>query len=365
MAVKYQVFVSSTYDDLEAERNQVIRAILEMGHIPVGMEMFSAADEEQWKIITRQIDQSDYYVAIVAHRYGSIVDGISYTEKEYDYAVHAGVPVLGFQISDDASWPADRVDKKPHQISALTRFKEKLRRKPVGFWSSADDLYGKFSIALMKLMNTNPRPGWTRTTEIAGPEVMIELSRLSSENARLRHELEAAQAKGKEEEEGQFSKTLRALSDNKVEVRFHELEAPTWSDPVELSLLAMFDVLAPMMMVELSIDDAGALVGMRASGKPPTQLRKPAPVPMNHLRDWLADLATLGLVQPSTRKHSVHDTKEYWSLSAYGSDVHSRIRRARLESGIEMPATVQLETAPAEVPKTHRKNKRKTKPEGS
>jgi hypothetical protein len=40
----------------------VAKAILELGDIPVGMEMFSAADEEQWKLIRRQIDQSDYYV---------------------------------------------------------------------------------------------------------------------------------------------------------------------------------------------------------------------------------------------------------------------------------------------------------------
>src|SRR3712207_6374119 len=100
MATKYQIFVSSTYEDLKAERDQVIRAVLEMGHIPVGMEMFSAADEEQWQIITRQIDQSDYYVVLVAHRYGSTVEGISYTEKEYDYAVRSGVPALGFIITD-------------------------------------------------------------------------------------------------------------------------------------------------------------------------------------------------------------------------------------------------------------------------
>jgi len=59
--VKYQIFISSTYDDLKNERAQVIKSILEMGHIPVGMEMFSAADDEQWKIIQRQIDESDYY----------------------------------------------------------------------------------------------------------------------------------------------------------------------------------------------------------------------------------------------------------------------------------------------------------------
>ena len=47
MEKKYQVFISSTYEDLKDEREQAIKAVLEMGHISVGMEMFSAADEEQ------------------------------------------------------------------------------------------------------------------------------------------------------------------------------------------------------------------------------------------------------------------------------------------------------------------------------
>jgi Domain of unknown function (DUF4062) len=41
MNVKYQIFVSSTYEDLKAERAEVIKACLNMGHIPVGMEMFN------------------------------------------------------------------------------------------------------------------------------------------------------------------------------------------------------------------------------------------------------------------------------------------------------------------------------------
>src|SRR5690349_13368931 len=95
---KYQIFVSSTYKDLIKERDAVFKAILEMGHIPVGMEMFSAADEEQWQVIARTIDDSDYYVVIVAHRYGSLDGNISFTEKEYDYAVSQGVPAMGFVI---------------------------------------------------------------------------------------------------------------------------------------------------------------------------------------------------------------------------------------------------------------------------
>ena len=160
--VKYQVFISSTYDDLKSERAQVIKSILEMGHIPVGMEMFSAADDEQWKIIQRQIDESDYYVVVVAHKYGSMVGDISYTEKEFDYAVSKGVPVLGFVIDPTVEPLAKYVEKNDDKIVLLNNFKEKVKSRPVGFWKSSDDLHGKVSIALMKAFNTNPRIGWAR-----------------------------------------------------------------------------------------------------------------------------------------------------------------------------------------------------------
>jgi hypothetical protein len=83
MQKKYQIFISSTYVDLIEERQRVLRAILDMGHIPAGMELFSAADEEQFSYIKRIIDECDYYVLVVGGRYGSVDDdGVSYTEKE-------------------------------------------------------------------------------------------------------------------------------------------------------------------------------------------------------------------------------------------------------------------------------------------
>jgi hypothetical protein len=185
---KYQIFVSSTYNDLVREREVVIKAILEMGNIPVGMEMFSAADEEQWKLIARQIQESDYYVVIIAHRYGSTVEGVSYTEKEYDFAVSQGIPVLGFVIAESAAWPADRFERSASD--QITRFKAKVQSKPVNFWTSADDLHGKVAISLMKQFATTPRPGWIRSTEAIDPTVVNELTRLSEENHRLRDELE-------------------------------------------------------------------------------------------------------------------------------------------------------------------------------
>ena len=48
MDKKYQVFVSSTYEDLKMERQAVISCLLDMDCIPVGMEQFSASSLSQW-----------------------------------------------------------------------------------------------------------------------------------------------------------------------------------------------------------------------------------------------------------------------------------------------------------------------------
>lgn len=73
MEKKYQIFISSTYEDLKEERRIVQDTILSMYQFPIGMEMFSAADEKQWEIIQETIDSSDYYVLIMGFRYGSIL----------------------------------------------------------------------------------------------------------------------------------------------------------------------------------------------------------------------------------------------------------------------------------------------------
>ncbi|OQS31288.1 DUF4062 domain-containing protein [Chromobacterium haemolyticum] len=190
MSAKYQVFVSSTYRDLSDERDLVIKAILEMGHIPVGMEMFSAADEEQWNVIKKQIDQSDYYVVIVAHRYGSCdAAGLSFTEKEYDYAVSQGIPALGFVVEESQSWPKDKSDTDRLTVRKLRAFKEKVKAKPVSFWKNGEDLYGRCSIALMKAINAYPREGWVRASQAQDAAAAKEIVRLSAENADLRSRL--------------------------------------------------------------------------------------------------------------------------------------------------------------------------------
>ena len=98
---RYQVFVSSTYDDLQDERKEVMQALLELDCIPAGMELFPASSEDQWSLIKRVIDDCDYYILIIGGRYGSVgPEGISYTQMEFEYALKTGKPIISFNNSD-------------------------------------------------------------------------------------------------------------------------------------------------------------------------------------------------------------------------------------------------------------------------
>ena len=110
MKKRYTVFISSTYEDLQEERENVMDALLKLDLIPCGMELFPASNESQWSLIKRVIDDCDYYILILAGRYGSInkEEGISYTEMEYRYALTSGKPVIAFVHSHPEELPAKK-----------------------------------------------------------------------------------------------------------------------------------------------------------------------------------------------------------------------------------------------------------------
>lgn len=330
MNSKYQVFVSSTYQDLREERDLVIKAVLEMGHIPVGMEMFSAADEEQWSIIKKQIDQSDYYVVVAAHRYGSCdSSGVSYTEKEYDYATSCGIPTLGFVIDGAIEWPKDKCDLDKNLIKKLNKFKEKIKQKPVSFWRSGEDLYGRCSIALIKAFNTYPREGWVRASKVQDVAAAREVLRLSSENSELREKLAAFESISSED--AAISKTIETLRNNKRKIAVWKNGADDWEKAKEVTLYQIYEVVAPEMQVEFSLTELARYMATNVLSVPRDELRRSWPTPKNVNRSILADLSALECVQPSSKKKPVSDNDEYWCLTEFGMKVMHQMRRRRLE----------------------------------
>lgn len=174
-----QVFISSTFTDLVEERQAVTRALLQAKAFPAGMELFPASDSSSWGVIERAIDDSDYYLLIVAGRYGSIDPErqVSFTEREYDYAVKAGKPIMAFIHGDVDNLVVARTDRDSERASQLEEFRARVMgRHQVASWTSAGELAGQVVLALNELRQTDPAVGWVR-----GDQAMTEPQRAALE----------------------------------------------------------------------------------------------------------------------------------------------------------------------------------------
>ena len=123
MEKKCNVFISSTYKDLKEERSVAMEAIIEAECFPIGMKFFPASPLSPWDFIKKSIDRCDCYLLIVAGRYGSIDQdtGLSYTEREYDYAVKKGTKIFAFLSSDLNNYEVDDIEK-------IEKFREKVEK---------------------------------------------------------------------------------------------------------------------------------------------------------------------------------------------------------------------------------------------
>ena len=187
MDKRFQVFLSSTYADLKEERRLVMQTLMKMDCIPAGMELFPATDEEQWAFIQKIIDDCDYYLLIVGGRYGSVTsEGISYTEKEFDYAVKKGLKVVALIHEEPGNIPLDKSEKNPKLRKRLTKFVNKVKNgRLVELWKNPQDLPGLVALSMLKTIKTYPATGWVRADRIANESILAEINQLRKENREL------------------------------------------------------------------------------------------------------------------------------------------------------------------------------------
>jgi hypothetical protein len=192
MNKRYQVFISSTFSDLQEERRAVIQTVMKVDCIPAGMEMFPAADEEQLEFIKKIIDDCDYYIIIIGGRYGSVTaDGVSYTEKEYDYAISKDIRVLAFLHEQPSKLSVEKSDIDPVARDRLAAFREKVSKgRLVSFWKAPTDLPSAVALALFGAIKAHPAVGWVRGDVATAPDLLMQLNTLRKENDDLRKGIE-------------------------------------------------------------------------------------------------------------------------------------------------------------------------------
>ena len=173
MNKKYQVFISSTQKDLVDERIHIMQALLESKCIPAGMELFATANKKSWEIIKQDIDESDFYLLVIAGMYGSTTKDeygkiISYTEKEYNYAVSINKPIMVFMHKDIDSLPAGKVEKSQVARNRLEKFKKRVLESnlQVSFWTNPNELISKMKSSVQELILNVPSAGWVKGTTL-------------------------------------------------------------------------------------------------------------------------------------------------------------------------------------------------------
>ncbi len=246
MDKRYQIFVSSTYADLKDERTLVIQTLMEMDCIPAGMELFPAVDEEQWAFIQKVIDDCDYYLLIIGGRYGSTTpEGISYTEKEFDYAVQKGLKIVALIHGEPGIIPSNKSEQDPDLKKRLTDFIDKVKTgRLVKFWKNAQELPGLVSLSMSKTIKTYPATGWVRADKVASESILAEINQLRKENMQLRKtvtELDLNK-KYKIENIADFD------SDFIIHCSFSHPRSQTYHKEVKISWRKIFSSIAPFLI---------------------------------------------------------------------------------------------------------------------
>ncbi|MGE8350142.1 MAG: DUF4062 domain-containing protein [Pseudomonas protegens] len=338
MEKRYQVFVSSTFIDLQEARKEVMQALLELDCIPSGMELFPAADEDQWSLIKKVIDDSDYYIVILAGRYGSIgPDGYSYTEMEYRYATEIGKPVIGFVHRNPGQLPANICEATNEGKEKLSEFRTLVQKKLCRFWDSPSDLGSQVSRSLVQLIKSKPAIGWVRANLIPSESSANEILKLHHRIEELEQEIQAART---QEPEG-AAELEKGSDEIELGYSFHGVNRyeginNKYSDSVLFTWDDIFFVLSPLMLNEaddhaliLSLNSMIQTFGVEHHGSDERfeGLRLVNfSINIDDFHTVIIQLRALGLIVQSDKNRSVKDNGTYWKLTPYGDTVMTRLR---------------------------------------
>jgi Domain of unknown function (DUF4062) len=127
MSQSVTVFVYSTFEDLQQEREGVLDAIRRVQQRHVAMEFFGARDEQPIGICLDEVRASDLLVVIVGLKYGSLPPGmgISYSQAEYE----EGARCLVYVRDDNVPILPKYVERDPDKLRLLEAWKKTLNAR--------------------------------------------------------------------------------------------------------------------------------------------------------------------------------------------------------------------------------------------
>ena len=229
MDKRYQVFISSTYDDLIEERSEVLNYLIKSKYIPSGMELFSASTDEQFEYIKRVLSTCDYVILILAARYGSINKRTnkSFTEMEYEYAVAKKIPILSFLHKDPWNLPDNKRQDENRPLMEGFRRRIFESNSMVQTWKNISDLITAVSISLQEETINKPRMGWIRGDEVCESKsyynyILLTNQKLERENNMLKDQINQLNQSilKKDKETSEVFETVQKMLDDIMNTKF-------------------------------------------------------------------------------------------------------------------------------------------------
>jgi hypothetical protein len=148
-----RIFVSSTWEDLQPEREAVEQALHRMRDTAFsGMEYFGSRPETPREVSLAEVDLSDVYVGIFACRYG-----FGITEAEYHQARKRDIPCLIYLKDESVPVPPAHIEREPAKIAKLEALKCELKaHHTVSTFKGPDHLATQVVTDLHNLLGSAP-----------------------------------------------------------------------------------------------------------------------------------------------------------------------------------------------------------------
>jgi Domain of unknown function (DUF4062) len=154
------IYLSFTYEDLKAYREEAYKALRKSRHDVIAMEDYVATDQRPVDQCFQDVEKADIYVGLFAFRYGYIPPpehnnphGLSITELELRQAMAKNKPCLIFLLEEKKkNWPAEFMDVRTENDKGkrIETLRADLRtQKLVSFFSTPQRLATEVLAALM------------------------------------------------------------------------------------------------------------------------------------------------------------------------------------------------------------------------
>jgi len=340
--MKYHIFIGSTLDDLKNERKEIPRIIMELGHVPVSAEHLDSSAKNYDQLLSKILDECDYFIAVTAHKYAPDGEKISPLETEFNIAYRKKIPVISLIIDEKARWKASKKEKDAALVKKHVELKKRLSAMKTDSsgacetWLSSTDLYLKLQSLLILQMNLAPQRGWVRSDHAVAPSVANELARLSAENEQLKRQIKMEDGEVMTKLREQLKNALKVLALNKVILSFYYASGDNWENSRQFRYLRLFKLLAPELAVGKTTADISRFLGKVLNPDLDKPVRKDYPTPSNSIKKIMADLSMLKLVKCINKDDSSGED-EIWEITDYGKELYSAYRMRQLEKVFSNP----------------------------